>query len=169
MKSIFYSLALFIMTGILFAGCEEIQEELLKDLTAGKMVVVFDGGEKEVFDCDFVQMGEGGSADFTGEVSIYGTKPLTSTDESYVSIMYGSWTNEIPLTAKSYSTSKEEDLISINTSYGETGEGANITVVYTTVTKTAIKGTFTGKLHTQDGVKNISGAFWAAETEQPEY
>jgi len=165
MKSIIYSLALFITAGLLFSGCEEIEEGLLNNLAEGKMVVVFDNGAEELLDCTFGHYGEGDG--LTGEVFIEGMQASATTTGQYFSIMYGSWSNDVAFTTKTYSTAKEEDMIGVHSTYGQVGEDASVTIVIASITESAIKGTFTGKLSTADGLKNINGAFWAVK--EPEH
>lgn len=160
MKTLVYLFTLIMTAGVLFSGCEEIEEGLLKDLTAGKMVVIFDNGEKELLDCSFGQYGES-TEGFKGEVFINGF--LTTSTEKYLSIMYGSYTNGTALTAKAYSTAKEEDMIMVHGSYGNIDTDANVTILFVKVSEEGIKGTFTGKLKTENGIKDISGAFWAVK------
>ena len=166
MKTLVYFFAVIMSASVLFSGCEEIEKGLLDDLAEGKMVVIFDDGEEELLDCTYGQYGES-TEGFNGEVFINGFMQTTDA-EKHLSIMYGSYSNQTALTAKAYSTANEEDMIMVHGSYGNIDTDANVTIVFITVAEDGIKGTFTGKLKTEDGIKNISGAFWAIkQQEQP--
>jgi len=166
MKTLIYVFALFIGASVLLSSCEEeLNEGLLKDLAEGKMVVVFDEGEEELFNCSFNHYGEG--TGLTGEVFIDGMLP-TST-EKYFTIMYGSWSNDVALTTKTYSTAVENDMISISSSYGYIEDGAVVSIQIVEITTTAIKGTFTGNLKAPNGLKTVKGAFWALKGEEHTY
>lgn len=158
MKAQIYSFICF-FTAVLFTGCEElaVTDELYNDLTEGKMAVILNEDFDETFNCTFSHFGEG--TGLTGEVFINGIIPTTT--EKYLTIMYGSYTNEIALTEKSYSTAATDDHITISTSYGYHENGTAVTIKIIEITDTAIKGTFTGNLTTEEGVVTIDGAFWA--------
>jgi hypothetical protein len=164
MKTLVYFFAVIMSASVLFSGCEEIEKGLLDDLAEGKMVVVFDNGEEEFLDCSYGQYGET-TEGFKGEVFINGF--MTASTEKYFSIMYGSYTNATGLTTKAYSTANEEDMIMVNSSYGQIGEdGASVTILFVSVQEDGIKGTFTGKLSTESGLKNVTGAFWAVKQQE---
>lgn len=162
MKALFYSL-LLLFSGVFLTGCEElaVTDELLNDLTEGKMSVILNEDFDATFDCTFNHYGEGDG--LTGEVFINGTIPTTT--EKYLTIMYGSFANEIALTEKSYSTAATDDHITISTSYGYNENGTAVTIKIVEITDTAIKGTFTGNLTTEEGVVTIDGAFWALKSQ----
>jgi hypothetical protein len=162
MKVLIYSF-IILFTAVLFTSCEElaITDELLNDLSEGKMAVVFNEDYDETFDCTFSHFGEGNG--LTGEVFINGTIPTTT--EKYFTIMYGSFTNEIALTEKVYSTAATDDHITVSTSYGYLENGTAVTIKIVEITETAIKGTFKGNLTTEDGIVTIDGAFWAVKNE----
>jgi len=162
MKTLIYSF-IFLFTTVLLISCEElaVTDELLNNLTEGKMAVVLNDDYDETFDCTFNHFGEGEG--LTGEVFINGTIPITT--GKYFTIMYGSYTNEIALTEKSYSTAATEDQITVSTSYGYLENGTALTIKLIEITETAVKGTFTGNLTTEDGVVTIDGAFWALKSQ----
>jgi hypothetical protein len=164
MKTLIYALIFMVVSATFLSGCEElgITDKLLDDLTTGKMVVRINEDQDETFNCTFTHYGEGDG--LTGEVFINGT--LTSTTEKYLTFIYGSYNNSVALTKKSYSTNKAEDMMTISTSYGYIENGTAVTVTIVETTDTAIKGTFTGNLSTQDGNVIIDGAFWASKEEQ---
>jgi len=165
MKALFYSFLFIAISATFLSGCEElgITEELLNELTQGKMVVLIDGDQDETFNCTYNHYGEGEG--LTGEVFINGT--LASTTEKYLTLMYGSYENATALTMKMYSTSKPEDMMSVSTSYGYLENGTSITVTIVEITDTAIKGTFSGNLSKEGGNVTIDGAFWALKGQQP--
>jgi hypothetical protein len=157
-KSIFYLLlaTIFVFTN----GCDEVDiDSLLKDVAVGKMIVVIDDGDEEILDCTFMHYGSEGSWD--GEVFIDAMKSSTDTrEQTTLSLMYGSYSNDIALTTKVYS-SAADDLMSVSTTYGSTSDDAVITITITEISATAIKGTFIGKLSTKSGLVDAKGAFWA--------
>ncbi|MEA4937866.1 MAG: hypothetical protein VB102_14705 [Paludibacter sp.] len=164
MKTLIYSFLFIAISATVLSGCEESEatEELLNDVTEGKMVVEIDGDRDEIFNCTFNHFGEGEG--LSGEIFINGTIP-GSTDK-YLTLMYGSFQNTTALTKKSYSTDNSEDMMTVSTSYGYIENGTRLTITIVEVTDTAIKGTFTGNLSKQEGNVNIDGAFWALKEEQ---
>lgn len=165
MKTLIYVFVCIVTSSVLFSSCEEIEKGLLDDLAEGKMVVVFDNGEEEFLDCTYGQYGET-TEGFKGEVFINGFLQNTAA-EKYLSIMYGSYSNGTALSTKAYSTANEEDMIMVNSSYGQIGEdGASVTILFVSVQENGIKGTFTGKLSIESGLKNVTGAFWAVKQQE---
>jgi hypothetical protein len=58
-------------------------------------------------------------------------------------------------------------MIMVSSSYGQIGEdGASVTILFVSVQENGIKGTFTGKLSTESGLKNVTGAFWAVKQQE---
>lgn len=164
MRTVIYALLIISFSTAFLSGCEElaITEELLNDLTKGKMLVIIDGDRDETFNCTFGQFGESGG--LSGEVFINGT--LASSTDKYLTLMYGSYQNTIALTKRSYSTDKSEDMMTVSTSYGYLENGAKISVTIVEISDTEIKGTFTGNLSKEEGNVIIDGAFWALKEQQ---
>lgn len=164
MKTFIYTFLYIAICATILSGCEESEatEELLNEVTEGKMVVEIDGDRDEIFNCTFNHYGQGES--FAGEIFINGTLP-ESTDK-YLTLMYGSYQNTTVLTRKSYSTDNSADMMTVSTSYGYIEDGTRLTITIVEITDTTIKGTFTGNLTTQSGSVTIDGAFWALKEEQ---
>jgi hypothetical protein len=137
----------------------------MKDVKQAKMLVVIGDGDAEVLDCTFMHYG--GQASWDGEVFINAMQSAVDTrEQTTLSLMYGTYSNEIALTTKSYNTSVADDLMSVSTTYGSTSDDAVITITITEISTTAIKGTFIGKLSTKSGLVDIKGAFWATPEAQ---
>lgn len=155
---------LFLAATMFLTSCDEVNEDLLKDLAEGRMVVVINNGESEILQqCTWMNYGE----NMAGEVFIVGVKDATTTT-TMLNIMYGSWTNEVPLAVKTYNTGVEADKIHVHGSYGYADTDAPVVVEITEITATAIKGKFSGKLKLEaGGTVDIKGAFYAKKGEQP--
>jgi len=160
MKTQIRTLFILVLSAILSYGCDEESTGLLEDLAQGKMVVIVNDGEKVVLDCTFMQYGEGEG--LTGEVFFTGVL-MEGQEHKHFSIMYGSYTNSIPLTAKTYkSDGGEGNHMYVNCWAGNSDDGAVMTVKIISVTEAAIKGEFEGEVKNENGVKsNVKGAFWA--------
>lgn len=160
MKTQLRILCILVLSTMVFCGCEEDSEGLLKDLAEGKMVVILNNGDGVVMDCTFGQYGEGEG--LTGEVFITGML-LSGQEHKHFSIMYGSYTNTIPFAAKTYkSNGAEGSSVHVNCWAGTVEEDAIMTVKVISVTEAAIKGEFEGEVKNGEGVKSsVKGAFWA--------
>jgi hypothetical protein len=155
---------LFLAATMLYTSCDEVNEDLLKDLAEGKMIVVINNGESEILQqCTWFNYGD----NLAGEVFINGVKDLTTTTPN-LNIMYGSWSNAVQLAVKTYNTGVEADKMHVNSSYGFSDTDAPVVVEITEITATAIKGKFSGKLKLEaGGTVDIKGAFYAKKGEQP--
>lgn len=160
MKTQLRFLSIILLSTMIFCGCEEEPEGLLKDLAEGKMVVIVNNGAEVLMDCSFGQYGQGGG--LTGEVFITGIQ-LSAQQQKHFSIMYGSYTNTIPFAAKTYkSNGAEGSGVYVNCWAGTVDDDAIMTVNIISVTEAVIKGEFEGEVKNGEGVKStIKGAFWA--------
>jgi hypothetical protein len=87
--------------------------------------------------------------------------------EPFVNIMYGSYSNDVALTTRSYSTAVEADKMSVFSTYGNSDEGATVIVEFVEITATTLKGKFSGKLKQENGtIVDVKGAFWCSKFEQ---
>ena len=140
-------------------------QSLLNGLTAGNLVFVINGGTAETINCTF--------NNYSGETSINAIVESSGIMKNWY-IMYGNYSNTIPMSVKSYSTAVGADMITINymsqSSVSEqystdATKGASIIIKITEVSATAIKGEFSGKmLKNESTLTDISGAFWAVKS-----
>lgn len=153
MKTI--KLFVILLAAFLFSvGCDDLDlDNLLKDVQAGKMVVVVDNGSEEIIDCNFMNFGE-----WTGEVFITGSSG-TGTSEKFVNFMYGTYENAVEFTKRTYKSN--EELFTVYSSWGDPTDSEIVSVTVTERTETAIKGYFSGKVDSKTGTKDFKGAFWA--------
>jgi hypothetical protein len=150
----FKLIILFIALALFSTGCGDLDlDNLLKDVQAGKMVVVVDNGTEEIIDCDFMNFGE-----WTGEVFITGSSG-TGTSEKFVNFMYGHYNNTVEFTKRTYKS--DEELFTVYSSWGDPTDTEIVSVTVTERTDTAIKGYFSGKVDSKTGTKDFKGAFWA--------
>ncbi len=160
-------LFVFLLTGTLFLNsCDEETGDLLEDLAQGKMVVIINNGTPEtIVSCTWENYGE----DMKGEVFVHAYNEGTTGPN--IAIIYGSYTNEDPLSVKSYSTAVEADKINfMGGSYGNSADNATVVVEVVEITATGIKGKFSGKLLTEnETLVDVKGAFWAVKSEHTMY
>lgn len=151
---------------LMMGSCDETTEkELIDSLTEGKLVLKIDNEEVMFEKCTWMNFG--GTA-LAGEIFIQGI-PNDSVYEPYCSIFYGSYENTVTMSARSYSTGNANDLISFSSSYGSVDETNTIEIKIIEINTTTIKGNFEGKISTDEGSKEIEGAFWATKFEHPTY
>ncbi len=167
MKKLLYLFLLAIM-GMACYSCNEdgtVDEDLLKSVAEGKMVVVIGSAPQQTLSCTFNK--------YDGETFINGNSETTTNNFSF-SIMYGDYNNPVAFTARTYSTAVEADLINVfGMLHGsatmeqysvDNTKGAVMTIKVTEVTDNAIKGEFTGKMvKDETGLVDVKGAFWAVK------
>jgi hypothetical protein len=160
MKTNFLFLVILLLGGIILSSCDEDTGDLLADLAQGKMVVVINDGEPVLMeDCKWMNYGE----NMKGEVFVEAHLNGQST-EPFVSIIYGSYSNDVALTTRSYSTAFEADKMIVFSTYGNSDEGATVIVEFVEITATTVKGRFRGKLKQENGtIINVKGAFWCSK------
>lgn len=163
MKTRFLFFVILILGGFIFSSCDDDTGDLLTDLAQGKMVVVINDGEPIIMeDCKWMNFGE----NMKGEVFVEAHLNGQST-EPFVNIMYGSYSNNVALTTRSYSTAVEADKMSVFSTYGNSDEGATVIVEFVEITATTVKGKFSGKIKPDGGAAvNVKGAFWCSKFEQ---
>jgi len=154
--------AVLILGSFIFSGCDEDTTDLLTDLTLGKMVVVINDGEPVVMeDCKWMNYGIGMKGEVFVEAHLNGQSTLP-----YVSILYGSGTNDVALTTRRYSTAIEADKMNFFSSWGNSDEGATVIVEIVEISSTTLKGKFSGKIKPDGGAAvNVKGAFWCSKFE----
>lgn len=154
----------FILSGVFaFTGCEpeEVNPDMLQDLSPGKMVVIINEQAQKMLDCEFTN---NYASDFKGEVVISANNQLAGGID-YLSIEYGSILNESPLITKTYSSGISSDHIAVKSKFGDTAENGIVDVEIVDVNLAGIKGRFEGVLVMPSGSTNIRGAFWALPSE----
>ncbi|MBN2765516.1 MAG: hypothetical protein JXR27_04020 [Paludibacteraceae bacterium] len=150
LKLIIVSLAVALFS----VSCDDLSlDGLLKDVQAGKMVVIVDNGAEEIINCTFENFGQ-----WTGEVFITGTDGAASS-EKFVNFMYGHYNNTMEFTKRTYKS--DEEFFTVYSSWGDPTETEIVSVTVTDRTDTAIKGYFSGKVSSKTGTKDFKGAFWA--------
>lgn len=156
MKALMY--AIFLLAVALFStACDENDvTDLVQDVALGKMIVVINDGNEEMLDCSFIHYG--GNSEWTGEVFINASK-VASDAETTMNFMYGNYSNDVAFSARTYLSTDE--LMNVSTTYGSPDDNAVISMTVTELKTTGIKGYFSGKLATKQGLIDVKGAFWA--------
>ncbi len=163
MKTKLLFFAALIFGSLIFSSCDEDTGDLLADLAQGKMVVVINDGEPIIMEnCKWMNYG----TNMKGEVFVEAHLNAQST-EPFVNIMYGSYSNDVALTTRSYSTAVAADKMTVFSTYGNSDEGATVIVEFVEITATTVKGRFNGKIKPDGSATvNVKGAFWCSKFEQ---
>lgn len=153
------TLSLFLLT-----GCEEEEtDSLLSEITKGQMILSINNEPNIVLEhCVSRNFGESVNSEvyIEGHLSAQNTMP-------YFIIALGSEQNTQPLAVRSYSTSIPNDMARVFSSYGNSDTGASVIVKIVSIESTGIKGTFNGKLQSEQGIVDVKGAFWSTQTQTP--